>query len=520
MRRYVFIFLFVAVLLTPFVMRRVLLRGAGARTVADRNAARLVIVTPHNQDIRREFARAFSAWHLRRYGQAVELDFRVPGATNDIRRLLDTTYRSYLDSAGRLPDDFVPDIQVIWGGGDFFFNELKGFSHGSVLQPLGLTQEQLDDVFPQKSLAGVALYDQAADAAGRPLPPQWVGVCLSAFGIVYNPSLYREMGLPAPERWRDLTRPELAGSLALADPSHSGSAAVAYMMVVQRAMADAEEQFARDHPDVPKAAWSTDAQYKSAIARGWKRGMADLLLIAANARYWTPWASQVPTDVVHGDAAAGVAIDFYALVTEGIVGSDRARFVSPADATAVTPDPVAILAGVKGEKLALARHFVEFLLTREAQLLWVLKPGTPGGPRERLLGRPPIRRDVYERTPDWSDAPNPFEQSHTFNQRPDWMALFAENRLVWSAAWIDGRDALRSAYGTILDVPDPQERSALLAELANLPLELTDLEQMRAARKQVEAQKGDVEGWRARMRIEWAERFRQHYRDVASRAKP
>jgi ABC-type Fe3+ transport system substrate-binding protein len=520
MRRYVFIFLFFAVLLTPFVMRRLLLRGAAAEAVAGKNAPRLVIVTPHNQDIRREFARVFGEWHQRHYGRAVELDFRVPGATNDIRRLLDTTYRSFRDASGKLPDDFVPDIQVIWGGGDFFFNELKGFSHGSVLQPLGLTQQQFDEVFPQKTLAGVALYDQATDAAGRPLPPQWVGVCLSAFGIVYNPSLYREMGLPAPTRWRDLTRPELAGSLALADPSHSGSAAVAYMMVVQRAMADAEAEFQHNHPDVPRSAWAKNPEYQAAIARGWKRGMADLLLIAANARYWTPWASQVPADVAHGDAAAGVAIDFYALVTEGIVGADRARFVAPADATAVTPDPVAILAGVKGEKLVLARRFVEFLLTREAQLLWILKPGTPGGPRERLLGRPPIRRDVYARTPDWSDAPNPFEQSPTFNQRPEWMALFAENRLIWSAAWIDGRDALRSAYGTILDVPDAQKRSALLAELANLPLELNDLEQMRAARKQVEAQKGDVEGWRARTRIQWAERFRQNYRTVASRANP
>ncbi len=33
-----------------------------------------------------------------------------------------------------------------------------------------------------------------------------------------------------------------------------------------------------------------------------------------------------------------------------------------------------------GEPLELARHFVEFLLSREGQLLWAKKAGAPGGP--------------------------------------------------------------------------------------------------------------------------------------------
>ena len=520
MRRYVFILLFLAVLLTPFVMRRALLRGETAPRASNHRPARLVVVTPHHQDIRKEFARAFDAWHRAHHqGQPAELDFRVPGATNDIRRLLDTTYRGFRDTAGRLPDDFVPDIHVAWGGGDFFFNELKGFSHGSVLQPLGIDQRLLQDVFPEPALAGVSLYDQARDPAGHPLPPQWVGVCLSSFGIVYNPSLYDQMGLPPPRAWPDLARPELAGAVALADPTSSGSAAVAYMMVLQRAMADAEAQFLAGNPELaklPRAQLQKDPQYQAAVAAGWKRGMGTLLLIGANGRYFTPWASQVPTDVAHGDAAAGVAIDFYALVTEEVVGSDRARFVAPEGATAITPDPVAVLAGVKGEQLDLARRFVRFLLSPEGQRLWILKPGAPGGPRGRGLGRPPIRRDVYADRAGWANIVNPFEQARGFNQRAEWMGLFSETRMLWSAAWIDSREALKEAYHDILSVPDAARREALIARLSNLPLEMRDVEAVRAERRRVEAARGDVEQWRARTRMDWANRFREHYRLVAS----
>src|SRR4029450_6298387 len=77
--------------------------------------------------------------------------------------------------------------------------------------------------------------------------PQWVGVCLSAFGIAYNPDVYDGLGIPAPTQWHALPDPRLAGQLALADPTHSGSAATAYMVILQRRMADAEaELFAAD----------------------------------------------------------------------------------------------------------------------------------------------------------------------------------------------------------------------------------------------------------------------------------
>src|SRR6476646_1560984 len=152
--------------------------------------------------------------------------------------------------------------------------------------------------------------------------------------------------------------------------------------------------------------------------------MSELLKIAANARYFTDSSSIVPNDVSRGEAAAGMAIDFYARITEETVGASRARFFAPIGATAITPDPVGILHGTKGRRLELATHFVEFLLSIEGQRLWELKAGLPGGPVERALRRPPIRQDVYADRTGWADDFNPFQIAKGFNQRADWMVLF------------------------------------------------------------------------------------------------
>jgi ABC-type Fe3+ transport system substrate-binding protein len=513
MRRYLFIILFLVVLIAPFVLR---LTFGVAREKSDTaaSASRLVIVTPHNQDIRREYARAFDEWHRAKYGTGVTIDYRTPGGTNDIKRLLETTYRGFRDTeTGKLPADVPADIDIVWGGGDYFFDVELNNQLG-ILQPLTIDPKLLAEVFPEPTLAGVKLYDVRKDKeTGQPLPPRWVGVCLSAFGIVYNPDVYDALGLPEPQRWQDLTHEKLAGMIALADPTHSGSAAVAYMMVIQRAMADAEEAFKKSGGTISK----DDSKYQQAIADGWKRGFSQLTLIAANARYFTDSASQVPNDVGNGEAAAGVAIDFYGRVYQETVGPRRCKFVAPVAATAITPDPVAVLYGVKGERRELANRFIEFLLTPEAQKLWILKPGTEGGPRLRSLRRPPVRRDVYADRSQWADDVNPFADAGGFNQRVEWMELFGDTRPLWAAAWIDSREILKDAYATVRSVPDDARRAELIAELADLPITMADVAKLRKDRKE-EEKTGNVEEWKAKKRIEWANKFRDHYAKVAAKA--
>ena len=450
-----------------------------------------------------------------RSGEDVTIDYRTPGGTSDIERQLKSTYDAYRTRDGKLPEQISVAIDIVWGGGDYFFDQR--LKPAGLLQPMDLDPALLKAAFPDPTLSGVRLYDTALMKDGRPAP-QWVGVCLSSFGIIYNPQVYASLGLPEPKVWGDLAGPRLSGFVALADPSHSGSAAVAYMMVIQRAMADAEEDLFKHQPSLKalsKADRAKQASYQRAIASGWKRGMGQLVLIAANARYFADGAEIVPTDVARGDAAAGMAIDFYAGTTEQIVGPSRARFVLPHESTAITPDPVGILAGVTGEQRKLSRQFVEFLLTDGAQRLWALKVGEPGGPTERSLMRTPIRRDVYDHRDGWETLPNPFTEGGRFNQRSEWIGLLSDNVMLWTAAWIDSRDELERAYSVSLRLP-ASERNDLLAKLADLPVALPDLATMKAERQPLNPDQLDE--WRARTQIAWASRFRDHYRAVAKLA--
>ncbi len=412
MRRYGFIIGFAVLLIAPLAAHA--LRGVWNPTGASASGARLVIITPDDEDIRNEFRWAFADWHRRKYGEAVDVQYLNPGGTNDIRRELQLRYQAIRDAnGGRLPPEDQIDIGIdlVWGGGDYYFNsQLKPLG---ILRPLDLDPKFLAEVFPQPTLAGVKLYDQDTDRSGKPLPPRWVGVCLASFGIIYNPDLYRALDLSAPRTWSDLANPGLFRSLTLADPSHSGTASTTYMVIIQRAMADAESEFLNlpQNRGKPAAELKSTPQYQAALDAGWKQGMRQLLLIAANARYFSDDAEQLPNDVASGDAAAGTAIDFYGRVTEQTVGPGRERFIVPAAATAITPDPIAILYGTHGKQLVLAKHFIQFLLSPEGQRLWILRPGQPGSPRIRACAVPPFAKASMPTAPAgpmiWIISPPP-----------------------------------------------------------------------------------------------------------------
>ena len=67
------------------------------------------------------------------------------------------------------------------------------------------------------------------------------------------------------------------------------------------------------------------ASYREAMSGGWKEGMGTLLLMAANARYFGDSGSRPCVDVGDAEAAAGVAIDFYARVFQEQIGSHHSR---------------------------------------------------------------------------------------------------------------------------------------------------------------------------------------------------
>ena len=105
--------------------------------------------------------------------------------------------------------------------------------------------------------------------------------------------------------------------------------------------------------------------------------------IGANARYFTDSASKVPIDVSTGDAAAGLAIDFYgryqAETSKAPDGAYRMQYVTPEGGSSVSADPISLLRGAPHRELAV--RFIEFVLAPEGQRLWTYAPGTRGGPQ-------------------------------------------------------------------------------------------------------------------------------------------
>ena len=52
----------------------------------------VVIVTPHNEQIRYEFSRAFGEYYRQKTGRTVRIDWRMPGGTSEIARFIRSEY--------------------------------------------------------------------------------------------------------------------------------------------------------------------------------------------------------------------------------------------------------------------------------------------------------------------------------------------------------------------------------------------------------------------------------------------
>jgi iron(III) transport system substrate-binding protein len=515
LRLYVWVAAFAGVLIAPFVLHGLVGPPREARPEQVGGVLELRIITPHNQDIRRVFEPAFSDWHRERFGRGVAITYLSPGGSNDIVRYLRDLYGTYRDARGKLlPEDQVNSgIELVWGGGDYAFE--RDFK--PLLKPLLVHREVLAAAFPQPDLAGVPLLDP--ESLTRQVAPKWVGVVLSSFGLIYAPEFYERLGLPPPAEWADLARPELHGLLALADPTRSGSAAVSYMMVLQRSMESAERGWLSEHPRAGAELRPADEalpSYREALARGWKEGMRTLLLMAANARYFGDSGSRPCVDVGDAEAAAGVAIDFYARVFQEQIGKRRITYHAPAGATAITPDPIGVLYGTRGERELVANRFVEFLLSTEGQRLWNLRGGQSPYVT-RSLRRMPVRRDVYADRTGWADDEDPFALARGFNLRQRWMRQLGRLVPIWAAAWIDGKPELERAYTAVLAVPDLERRERLRQRLSDLPIELAEVLQPAPAASV--AGGTDARLSSARERMEWSSRFRAHYLSVLHAAR-
>jgi ABC-type Fe3+ transport system substrate-binding protein len=470
MRRYLFIVLFLIVLVTPFVLRRAV--GEPAIKHESKNEAELIIISPHVEGIRREFADAFKEWHRQKYGVAVEIDYRNYGGASDIVRFFDAS-RPMFKQLGTYK------IDLVWGGGDYLFDQqLKkpGF-----LEPVQIDPAILHKAFPKPDLGGVALYDPSQ-------PPQWIGTVLASFGIAYNRDVCKYLGAHEPKMWADLADPKYRNWLVLADPTRSASAKQAFMTIVEYAMAQASAH-GRSEDD------------------GWADGMGLCRQIAANARQFTDGSASIPVMISSGDAAAGMAIDFYGRSQVDAVGDARMGYVEPAGATAINPDPIAIVKGAPHKELA--THFIEFLLSEEAQRLWNTRAGAPGGPKQTSLRRLPIMPSVYEHNENFTDKVNPFKESAGFNKSLAREQTFGILGELIQYSCIDLLDDLRETREAILASPKAAE---LDRKLGKFPFDQKEALRRMALLKQSPPAK------RLELQRQWTDEFRDEYANLRAQA--
>lgn len=251
----------------------------------------LTVITPHNDAIRREFGRAFSAWHAERHGAPVEVQWIVIGGTTEISRYLEAQYteaaRAWWRRQGKPwrpgmgermldrkfdaskppavaraegegdaaytarvaaaearwredrdlwlafraaddPREFTSRIDVFFGGGQYDFHRAAG---------QGLLVAPWPAAHPPAGLftddAGVDLIP--AKAGGEIWRTDaYFGAALSTIGIAYNLDRLADLGAPAPATWDDLASPAFFRTLGMADPTKSGSVAKAFEMIVHQ----------------------------------------------------------------------------------------------------------------------------------------------------------------------------------------------------------------------------------------------------------------------------------------------
>ncbi|MFI4913153.1 MAG: ABC transporter substrate-binding protein [Sedimentisphaeraceae bacterium JB056] len=438
---------FVIVLALSFV--------CGCKEQSKPQVDKVVIMSPHSDNIKYELERGFKKYYLDKYGKDVEVDWRnIGGGGSAILSYIRNVY-SRSESSG---------IDILYGAGENPHQYLAAEGLLQAYQPADDYLAAVPEVF-----GGSRLYDK---------DHLWHGTVLSSFGFLYNKELLSQLNLNKPESWSDLGKEEYCGQIMLADPSQSSSIAAAYEMILQS-------------------------------ESDWHKGWQKLLNLLANAKKFTSSSSAATNAPVIGEAVIAACIDYYGALAV-VQAPDKLGYVSPKNGTGFTPDPISILKNPPDSQTAI--RFVDYVLSFEGQALWGLKPGEELGPEQSCLNRPPIRKDFYnkyaDKMPEWlvkpysSDPINVDADLRT--QRYDVMI-----ELVRAAA-IDAGGSLHKVK-TIIDSTDNQ---SLKDKFYELPEEITAVEQL----KEVHGKLAD-DTYRQQLRRKWAQFYREKYADIISQSQ-
>ncbi len=385
----------------------------------------LIIISPHPESIESEFGSNFERWYEEQTGKPVKTDWRDVGGTS-------SNYRFIADEYKRKPDGI--GIDIFFGGGTDSYLRLAEMD---LLTPYKLPDEQLKQI-PQ-SYHGIPVYD-----------PQyrWYGAALSSFGIMYNDQLRKIEKLPEVKKWEDLGNPALINQIGAADPRESGSAHMMYEIILQ--------------------------------THGWDNGFALLTKLGGNVKKFSAGSNVIPRDVGAGQVLYGLAIDFYAYSQIAALGTETIKYVLPSDGTVVNPDSIAILKGASN--MSVAKKFVEFVLSEQAQKLWMLRDSDAEGPQWKGgLNRASVLPELYDILEDRCVVTNPFALE---------ISPFPYDADKGSTRWdivndlfgiliIDSHTDLVDAWKAIANSQDAEKQTLAITELVKMPV--TEDEAMKIA---------------------------------------
>ncbi len=475
------VLVFLILLILPFLWQEKLTED---EAILSAKTAHLTIISAHDKHTREEFERAFRLYYQEKFKRDVQFDWRDVGGTADAMRFIDDRYAANFrtfyqehypdewdsilaasfsstkpatakEKLGRerfLASDVGIGIDIFWGGGSF--DQQKNANKGYAVDA-GVQQRHPEwfnsGLIPQ-TFSGETIYDEQ----GR-----FYGACLASFGICYNPQRYQEMGLEPPQQWSDLAKRELMGKVVLGDPTKSGSVTKCYEMLIQQIM---QEQF----------------QKTNSLDIAWVEAMGLLKQLVGNSMMITDSAGEIPRTVSSGNGAVGICIDYYGFSEAQWAGDERLVYVLPRGGSSISADPIQLLRGAPNE--AVAKEFIDFVLSEDGQKLWSFRLGSAGGPKVHELRRPPVRRTMYS-SPNVENmidpGYNPYLASGDFEYDPQLTGrIFSLLRVVIRCVMLDVSDDLTLAWQAILAAGGPTKVPEAYAAFIAMPFAYSEATEM------------------------------------------
>ena len=118
MTRYLIVlFAMAAAIAAPMILRP----AASVRTEDYAERDRLVIITPHVETLRYELEHGFTRWMQEKHQRRVVLDWRVPGGTSDIIKIVNSEFKA----AEEVKPGGGIGLDLMFGGGPIDYSGLK-----------------------------------------------------------------------------------------------------------------------------------------------------------------------------------------------------------------------------------------------------------------------------------------------------------------------------------------------------------------------------------------------------------